>query len=109
MSIVSKEELLQAIAGIVGEVPDDNGLAIIENLTDTISDYETKVVDAGDWENKYNQLDSDWRKRYTERFMGTSDADHFTSPEEAKEDQEEDVKKDGEELTFEDLFEKSEP
>lgn len=109
MAVVSKEELIQAIASVLGDTPDDTGLAILENVTDTISEYETKVVDVGDWEKKYKELDSSWRQRYTERFMGRSDADHQTSGEEVKEEQVEDVKKDGEELTFDDLFEKSEP
>lgn len=109
MAVVSRDELIQAISSVLGETPDDNGLAILENLTDTISDYETKVVDTGDWENKYNELDASWRKRYAERFMSSEDVEHETDPEEIKEEQEEDVKKDGEELTFESLFERAEP
>lgn len=107
--IVSKEELIQAISSMLGETPDDNGLALLENVTDTISDYETKVVDTGDWENKYNELDQSWRKRYAERFMSSEDAEHETEPEEVKEKQEDDVKKDGEDLSFESLFERAEP
>lgn len=109
MAVVSKEELVQAIASVLGDTPDDTGLALLENLTDTISDCETKVVDTGDWENKYNELDTTWRKRYAERFMSSTDADHQTDGGEIKEEQIEDVKKDGETLTFEELFEKSEP
>lgn len=109
MAVVSKEELVQALSALIGETPDDTGLSIIENLTDTISDYESKTVDVSEWENKYNELDSSWRKRYKERFLGSTDAEHETTGGEAKKEQEEDVKKDSEELTFDDLFEKSEP
>lgn len=42
----------------------------------------------------------DLRRKYIERF--------FSSPEEAKEDQEEDVKRDGEEQSFESLFKERE-
>lgn len=109
MAVVSKEDLIQALSALIGEAPDDTGLSIIENLTDTISDYESKTVDVSEWENKYNELDNSWRKRYKERFLGSADADHETSGKEVKEEQKEDVKKDNEELTFDDLFEKSEP
>ena len=109
MAVVSKEELIQALSTLIGETPDDTGLSIIENLTDTISDYESKTVDTSEWESKYNELDNSWRKRYKERFLGSADADHETSGEEVKEKQKEDVEKDSTELTFDDLFEKSEP
>lgn len=109
MAVLSKEELLQAVSELLGEAPDDNGLAIIENLTDTLTSYEESSVDVSEWETKLSDLDNSWRKRYKERFLSSSDADHSTTPDEVVEDTVEDVKKDGEELTFEDLFEKSEP
>lgn len=109
MAVVSKEELIQALSALIGETPDDTGLSIIENVTDTISDYESKTVDTSEWESKYNELDNSWRKRYKERFLSSADAGHETSVEEVKEKQKEDVEKDSTELTFDDLFEKSEP
>lgn len=45
-----------------------------------------------DWRGKYEEI----RKKYVERF--------FSSPEQAKEEQNEDVTKDGETMTYEELF-----
>ena len=69
---------------------------------DTYDELEGRARgDGEDWKAKYEELDAEWRKRYRDRF--------FNTPEAAKEDQEEDVKRDGEKTrTFEELFEERE-
>ena len=42
MSVRSKEELLNQINSIVGENSDD-AISLIEDISDTIDDYETKL------------------------------------------------------------------
>lgn len=66
--IQSKESLLQAVQARFGETPSDEEIALLENLTDTLSDLETKVSESGDWKAKFEENDSNWRKRYAERF-----------------------------------------
>lgn len=71
MAIKSREELLSSLSAIIGEEPDENGVALLEDITDTITDYEDKTRE--NWKEKYEQNDKAWRKKYTERFMkGTS-------------------------------------
>ena len=95
MSIKSKEELFNAIKATIGDNTDDETLALLDDIDDTLSDYETRVSDTTNWKNKYEENDKEWRKRYTERF--------FNKPEEEdkpKDDNEDKPKK----LTLEDLF-----
>jgi hypothetical protein len=95
----SKEELLSAISAILGDNTSDEALTIIEDISDS---FETSQPDE-DWKVKYDQLDADWRKRYKERFFSEG-----TTHREAVEEQEENVKEDGEKKTYDELFEERE-
>ena len=75
MAVKTKEEILTAVKTRVGEQNDDDTIAFIEDITDTLSDLETKAQgDGTDWKSKYEENDAEWRKRYTERFY-SSDPD----------------------------------
>lgn len=68
MMIKTKEYIIDELTSRMGETPSDADLEFLENVTDTISDYISKASDTTDWKAKYDELDSNWRKRYTERF-----------------------------------------
>lgn len=99
MAVRTKEELLELIKNRIGEDNSDEALAFIEDITDTLSDLESKA--STDWEEKYNALDNDWRERYKSRF--------FSAPVDVKEDDfiddVNDVEDEAKDLTFEALFE----
>ena len=103
MAIVNKKELLDRI-GAFGD--DDNVIGLLEDVTDTMDDYERRIAETGDWERKYNDLDSEWRARYRGRFLegvnspggGDSEIDRAIDTEEVL-PEEEPIK------TFEELFE----
>lgn len=99
MAIKSKEELLKSLNTLIGDNSTDENLAILEDVTDTLKDYETKTADQTDWKTKYEQNDADWRKKYRDRFM---------SGEEIKDEQKEDVEEDSKPRTFDSLFEERE-
>ena len=99
MAIKTREELLKSLNTLIGDNSTDENLAILEDVTDTLKDYESKTADQTDWKTKYEQNDADWRKKYRDRF---------TSGEEIKEEQEEDVEKDSKQLTFDSLFKERE-
>ena len=99
MAIKSREELLKSLNTLIGDNSTDENLAILEDVTDTLKDYEEKTADQTDWKSKYEQNDADWRKKYKERFL---------SGETIKDEQEEDVKKDSQPLTFDSLFKERE-
>lgn len=99
MAIKSRDELLKSLNALIGDNSTDENLAILEDVTDTLKDYEEKAADQTEWKTKYEQNDADWRKKYRERFM---------SGETIKEEQEEDVEKDSKPLTFDSLFKERE-
>ena len=99
--ILSKEDYLSRIKNKIGDDNSDEAIAFIEDMTDTYNDMEAKVnSDSEDWKSKYDELDKSWREKYRARFFDTPS----TNPTEIKKDQKEDIIKDGDETTFEDLF-----
>lgn len=96
MAVKTKEEILTAVKTRVGEQNDDDTIAFIEDISDTLSDLETKAQgDGTDWKSKYEENDAEWRKRYTERFYSSDPED------DPPDDQEDDTPKP---KTFADLF-----
>lgn len=96
---LSKEELLQKVATVIGDNTSDEALSLLEDITDTVS----AESDSENWQEKYTQLDSEWRQKYKERFLEGS-----TTASEIKLEQKEDVIDDGSPTTFEELFKKRE-
>lgn len=99
MAIKSREDLLKSLNTLIGDNSTDENLAILEDVTDTLKDYESKTADQTDWKAKYEQNDADWRKKYKDRFL---------SGETIKDEQEEDLIKDSKTLTFDSLFKERE-
>lgn len=95
MAIRTREEILESIRARVGEQTDDETISFLEDVTDTLTDFETRANgDGEDWEQRYKDNDAEWRKKYTERFFSgepkESPKDQPTEPPKPK--------------TFEDLF-----
>lgn len=97
MGVKTREEILEAIKSKIGEDTSDDSISLLEDITDTIDDYETRVADKTDWKNKYDELDATWRRKYIERFSGKTGED-------IKNEQEEQIKDDSEPRTFDELF-----
>ena len=100
MAVRTKDELLEIIKGRIGDDSSDDTISFLEDITDTLSDYEEKVTnsDTEDWKTKYEENDKMWREKYRERFF---------SKEVEKED--EDVEEDEvKSLSYDDLFEEKE-
>lgn len=68
MAIRTREEILESIRNIVGDSTDDDTLQVLEDVTDTFTDFENKTANQTDWEAKYKENDEGWRKKYAERF-----------------------------------------
>ena len=68
MAVRTREEILESIRNIVGDSTDDNTLKVLEDVTDTFTDFENKTANQTDWETKYKENDESWRKKYSERF-----------------------------------------
>lgn len=99
MAVKTKEELLEIVKTRIGEDNSDEALAFIEDITDTLADFEAKA--STDWEEKYNSLDNEWRERYKARFFSApvdEDVDDVI-------DDVNDVEEEAKPLTFDALFE----
>lgn len=101
MAVKTKDEILQSVKSIIGESTDDNVIELLEDITDTINDYDEKTKE--DWKAKYDELDETWKKKYKERFFNDDiEIEKEKEKEKAKEIEEE---KDEIEITFNDIFE----
>lgn len=111
MAVLSKEDFLKAVQTRIGEDTSDEAMKFIEDMTDTF-DSLTKAGagDGEDWEAKYNELDKSWREKYKARFFegANTQSSNETTSDGVKKEQQEDVKEDGEEVSFDDLFEERE-
>ena len=86
MAILTKAELLAKLKERTSEDTGDDTLKFIEDVTDTLNDFESKAKDTTDWE-----------KKYKERFFTTpiqEDEQDIPNEEEPK----------LEKLTYENLF-----
>ena len=93
--VKSLDEVLAAVKELLGEaVTSDAGIALIEDLTDTISAQEG---DGTDWKAEAERIDKEWREKYTERLFTGRDPE---DPEDPEDDEEEEKV-----YKFEDLFE----
>lgn len=91
MAIISKEELLKKISERIGDDNSDEALSLLEDVSDTIADFERR--DSEDWKTKYEENDAEWRKKYRDRFENETDV-------EGKEEKETVI----EAKTYDDLF-----
>lgn len=72
MAVRTREEIFEELKNRIGEQGDDETIAFLEDVTDTLSDLETKAKgDGTDWKTKYEENDAKWRKKYTERFYSS--------------------------------------
>ena len=76
MSVRTREEILESIRARVGEQTDDETISFLEDVTDTLTDFETRANgDGEDWKQRYKDNDAEWRKKYTERFFSGEPTD----------------------------------
>ena len=82
MAVKTLEELTTALKAKFSENPTDDEISLLEDFTDTYNsfsankseDVSAKLKDAetklSEWEQKYNDNDAMWRKKYIDRFNG---------------------------------------
>lgn len=94
MAIRSREELMEVIRARIGDEPTDADVTFLEDIADTLDDYESRNADTTDWKKKYEENDASWKKKYTDRF-------YHSDPNDDKQDDDEEDKAP---KTFADLF-----
>lgn len=79
MAVKTREEILESLRGRFGEEPTDDDIALLEDITDTFTDFEEKTSDVTNWKNKYEENDKSWKKKYSDRFF-SKDGDGNDNP-----------------------------
>lgn len=74
MAVISREDLLNKLKTRLGDDTSEEAISMVEDFTDTISDYEKRISESGDWKTKYDENDKKWRERYMSRFFGDSES-----------------------------------
>lgn len=97
---LSRDEYMVLVNRLYDGRTDDEALADIENLTDTYDDLENNV-DRSEIEALKSENEN-LRQRYRDRFFNP------VTNEQVIEEQKTDVIRDGEDVTFDDLFEAKE-
>ena len=67
--IRSNSEILEAVKERFSEDTSDEVLSLIEDLSDTLNNYETLTADETKWKEKYEENDKEWREKYKARFF----------------------------------------
>lgn len=100
MAIKTKEELLESIKSRIGDDTSDETITFLEDVTDTLSDYEERSKgDGEDWKTKYEENDKYWREKYRERFFSKD-----VVVKEELDDEDDEPKS----MSYDDLFEEKE-
>ena len=107
MSVKSKDELLSSIKTLLGDEPSDEGIALLEDIADTLdnstggsSDEDKKKIE--ELEKQVKDTDAMWRKKYSDRFLNPSPED--STDKETLEDEKDEPEEDNSPKKFEDLF-----
>jgi hypothetical protein len=96
MAVKTMEEILESLRGRFGDEPTDDDIAMLEDITDTFTDFEEKTSDATNWKNKYEENDKAWKKKYSDRFFSKDGGKDYPAEQEDLDDKP--LK------TFDDLF-----
>lgn len=95
----TREELIEDVKAFIGDRTDDEAIALLENVSDSMVTEEP----GEDWKTKFEENDREWRKKYMERFSAPTEKPEKTDTE-SEEDEVEDETEEKE--TIDDLFKK---
>lgn len=102
MAVKKREELMKALETIVGESTEETTLAFLEDITDTLDDYDNRLKDSTDWKSKFEENDEAWKKKYKDRFFGSTEQSDIEKEVKEIEEEEKEIK------SFDDLFKEEE-
>ncbi len=95
--VKTKDEIMEEIRAYIGDRSDDQTIALIENISDTIDDYAAH----GDYDEKLMAVEAEWRRKYIDRFMsGGGENKNEVENEKTRDDE----KGNSEEIKIEDLY-----
>lgn len=72
MAVKTMEELMESVRTRLGDDQSDEALALLEDISDTYSDMQSRTSGGEDWKKKYEENDAEWRQKYRDRFFNKS-------------------------------------
>lgn len=96
--VKTREEIIELIRNRIGDSTEDSDIELLEDVSDTLNEYENRLKDDTDWKRRYDENDANWRRRYIDRFKNAGEYKEKREEEEADEENEEVVIKGYEEL-----------
>lgn len=97
MAVVNKDTIMERLRENFNDNDSDDVLGLLEDVTDTLNDYQSRLEENGDWKERYEQNDREWRQKYKDRFFN-NDPEADPEPEPDKDPEQ------ATPTTFEELF-----
>jgi hypothetical protein len=98
MAVLNREDFFSRLQNAIGTDTSDESISLIEDMTDTYNDLETRANGDGEnWEKKYHDLDEAWKQKYRHRFFSNNGRSNMPNNEPNEPNN-------GETITVEDLF-----
>ena len=72
MAVKTIEELMESVRTRLGDDQSDEALALLEDISDTYGDMQSRTNGGEDWKKKYETNDAEWRQKYRDRFFNKS-------------------------------------
>lgn len=72
MAVKTIEELMESVRNRLGDDQSDEALALLEDISDTYGDMQSRTSGGEDWKKKYEDNDAEWRQKYRDRFFHKS-------------------------------------
>lgn len=94
--VKTKDEIMEEIRAYIGDRADDETIALVENISDTIDDYAAH----GDYDEKLTAVEAEWRRKYIDRFMNGGENKTDVKVEKTEDEE----KEKAEEIKIEDLY-----
>lgn len=69
MAVVNKDTIMERLRENFNDNDSDDVLSLLEDVTDTLNDYQSRLEENGDWKERYEQNDREWRQKYKDRFF----------------------------------------
>ena len=98
--VKTKDEIMEEIRMYIGDRSDDQTIAHIENISDTIDNYAAH----GDYDEKLMEVEAEWRRKYIDRFMNGGENKNEVKVEKIEDEE----KEKAEEIKIEDLYSEKE-
>lgn len=69
MAVRDSKGIMDLLGKVLEGNTTDDALSLVEDVKDTLADFDTRASGMEDWKSKYEKNDKEWRERYKARFF----------------------------------------